>query len=97
MVEGIVPYLKCNYGEGCFNHEYFVDFRVSEKGQSFCFVNKVDVLPLNEREGLLKLLASEDYLGDEEKKMVKIRDIGDNRISNFVVYPEDIIFLQGPF
>ncbi|MEK6900664.1 MAG: hypothetical protein AABX05_06060 [Nanoarchaeota archaeon] len=54
------------------------------------FVNKNDVTPITEKEGLVKLLGVIEI--DLEHSRVFINDVGDHRISNRVVPREEVVF-----
>ena len=84
-----MDYLKCEYGPGLFKHEYAIKFRGDNRRGNWCWVNKEDVKSLDEKNGLVKL--RECSKPSDGMVLVHINDVGDHRVSPFVVYLEDII------
>lgn len=83
-------YLKCEYAPGLFSHEHLITFNSSRQYEGWMFVNKNDVTPITEKEGLVKLLGVIEI--DLEHSRVFINDVGDHRISNRVVPREEVVF-----
>lgn len=89
-----MAYVKCNYGEGMFSSEYFIDFGDGvEYNVPFggMFVNKEDVIPYKEKEftGLVKAALQEF---SKDKALVSINDVGEHRLSRLWV-PKDHVLI----
>ena len=110
MNQEIGPYLKCRYGKGFRDREYFIRFKVIRDGEmredplinigqgilllnasaleNNMWVNREDVLPLNDKEGLVKLI--DVYGSDKEKSLVGIRNI--DGVSRRYVPSSEIVY-----
>lgn len=74
-------FLKCKYGSFIFDSEYAIKFNSfnSNPARGACIVNRSDVIPLDGRNGLLKLRASGWFRSEgilEDKIWVLINDRG---------------------
>lgn len=89
-----MAYVKCNYSEGMFSSEYFIDFGDKvEYNVPFggMFVNKEDVIPYKEKKytGLVKATLDEF---SKDKALVSINDVGEHRLSKLWV-PKDQVLI----
>lgn len=84
-------YLKCNYSEGMFSNEYFVNFKGSEYPKSDLggvFVVKENVIVKDESSGLVKIAMIRK---DEKTSQILVPSITESG-TFFKVSNEDIIF-----
>jgi len=58
--------------------------------ENHMWVNKGDVVPLNDEEGLVRLI--DIYESDAEKSLVGMNDVGDMRISRMYVPNSEIVW-----
>ena len=85
-----MDYLRCEYGPGLFKSEYIIKFKVANPAEfNWLFVNKEDVKPLDEKNGLIKLKGC--YESRDGMVLVHINDVADYRTAPFVVYLEYIV------
>lgn len=78
----IDSYAKCNYAEGMFSSEYLITFKGCNDPLGGVFVNKEDVIPLDEIYGLVKL---KYFKKEGAKSKIGINDVGNHRVSSFTV------------
>ncbi|MBT4376647.1 hypothetical protein HOD29_04700 [archaeon] len=81
-------YLKCNYSPGLFSDEFAVEFEGCHDSLGEIWVNKSDVIPLDENSGLVKACYFE--LGKKTAN-VWINDVGNHRLSSFNVPRENVV------
>ena len=83
-------YLRCVYGPGFWkDHEYQVKFRVFyENSEDSCFVNKKDVVPVNEKFGLVKIVVKSF---EEENVLIEINNSLEHKKSRFYVPKTEVI------
>jgi len=81
-------YLSCNYDLGAHDKEYFIKFNATN--QNWCFVNRKDVTPTNEKN---KMGYVKCWLIHQEKNdaLIQINDTGDHRLSSFKVSAKDLV------
>ena len=58
--------------------------------ENHMWVNKGDVVPLNDEEGLVRLI--DVYESDAERSLVGINDVGDMRVSRVYVPNSEIVW-----
>jgi hypothetical protein len=83
-------YLKCNYSEGMFSYEYFVNFNGSEYPKSNfggIFVVKENVIAKDKSSGLVKIVMIRK---DEKTSQILVPSMTENG-TFFTVPNEDII------
>lgn len=83
-------YLRCIYGPGFWkNHEYQIKFRVFySNSKDSCFVNKKDVMPINDKWGLVKIVVNSF---EEDNALIEINNSLEHKKSRFYVPKRDII------
>ena len=81
-----MKYLKCLYYNGMFPDEYLITLKVNAPiSQNWYWVNRDDVIPIDENSGLVKLVSLEE---GEKTSFVGINNLGDHRISFFNILNE---------
>jgi hypothetical protein len=91
MEEKREAYLKCNYSEGMFSKEYFVNFNGSEHPKSDLggvFVMKENVIVKDKSSGLVKITMIRK---DEKTSQILVPSITESG-TFFKVLNEDIVF-----
>jgi hypothetical protein len=91
MEEKREAYLKCNYSEGMFSHEYFVNFKGSEYPHSDLggvFVVKENVIVKDKSSGLVKIAMIRK---DEKTSQILVPSITESG-TFFKVLNEEIVF-----
>lgn len=72
-----------------FNDEYLIEFNLSlNRGKVNCFVNKTDITPLQDNEGLVKVVV---YATNKKSCSLGINDLGAHMVSNFSVLEKDVV------
>lgn len=87
-----MDYLRCYHYDGIFSNERIVQFETrSPTDQNWCFVNDEDVIPTEEKEGLVRVVWKEEFDGEI---LVGINDTGDHRISTFRVPANQLVYRE---
>tara|TARA_Y100000310_G_C19988708_1_gene493122 strand:+ start:204 stop:485 length:282 start_codon:yes stop_codon:yes gene_type:complete len=84
-------YLRCEYSPGPFSNERVIGFKNLKGLPSFCFVRAEDVIPLDNEYGLVKLTGLTPYEGGVFAHVI---DVGDHRISRFLVPKSEIVLRE---